>query len=114
MDAWTERRFLPCVSTALTLEYEDVLVRKVGRERRESALQALQALLVRSEHVLIHFTYCPSSPDPSDDLVVDCVLNGHALLVTENVADFKKPARELGFRVVRPRRFLEILEEVEA
>ena len=113
MDSWVDRRFRPCASTALALEYEEVLVRKVGRTRREAALQALQALLERCEHVPIRFTYRPSSPDPGDDLVVDCVLNAQALLVTENMSDFKAPARELGFRVVRPQRFLEILEEVE-
>jgi putative PIN family toxin of toxin-antitoxin system len=113
MDAWAARRFRPCVSTALALEYEDVLVRKVGRVRRDSALKALQALLYRCEHVPIRFTYRPSSRDPGDDLVVDCVLNAQALLVTENVSDFKQPARELGFRVMRPGRFLRLLEEVE-
>lgn len=111
IDAWVERRFRPCVSTALALEYEDVLGRKLGVARRETELKALQALLARSEYVPIRFTYRPSSPDPGDDLVVDCVLNSQAILVTENVRDFRRASRELGFQLLRPDQFLKLLEK---
>lgn len=111
IDAWVERRFRPCVSTALALEYEELLVRKLGEHRRETELMALQALLARSEYVPVRFTYRPASPDPKDDLVVDCVLNSQALLVTDNERDFRGPSRELGFTVLRPARFLKLLED---
>lgn len=111
INAWVERRFRPCVSTALALEYEDVLVRKLGEARRETELKALQALLARSEYVPVRFTYRPASPDPGDDLVVDCVLNSQAVLVTDNERDFRAPSREFGFNVLSPERFLELLEE---
>lgn len=110
MDAWVERRFRPCVSTALALEYEEVLVRKLGEARRESGLRALQALLVRSEYVPVRFTYRPTSPDPDDDLVVDCVNSG-AILVTDNVRHFRAPSRELGFRLLQAAEFIDLLEE---
>lgn len=110
MDAWVDRRFLPCVSTALALEYEDVLLRKLSEERREEGLKALQALLGRSEYVPVRFTYRPASRDPGDDFVIDCVLNGQAVLVTNNVRDFRRASKELGFRVFRPTEFLKILE----
>jgi len=61
-------------------------------------------------------SFGPSTRNPQDRLpyrVIDCVLNAQALLVTENISDFKAPARQLGFRAVRPQRFLEILEEAE-
>ena len=111
MDAWAARRFQPCVSTALALEYEELLIRKLGAERRATAARALQALLARSEYVPIRFTYRPASPDPGDDHVVDCVLNSRAMLVTENLRDFRTAARELGFRLARPTELLTLLEE---
>lgn len=111
LDAWVERRFRPCVSTALALEYEAVLVRKLGEARREGGLRALQALLVRSEYVPVRFTYRPTSPDPEDDLVVDCVVNSRAILVTDNLRHFRGPSRELGFRLLPPGEFIELLKE---
>lgn len=113
IDAWVARRFQPCVSTALALEYQDVLGRKIASPRKEILLKALQALLARSEHVLIHYSHRPSSPDAGDDLVIDCVLNGQAVLVTANVRDFVGPAERLGFEILQPERFLTVLEKAE-
>ena len=53
IDAWAARLFQPCVSTALALEYQDVLARKLRPERADIALRAPQALLVRCEYVPI-------------------------------------------------------------
>ena len=111
LDAWVAGRFRPCVSTALALEYEDVLQRKLGASKGDRARKALQALLARSQYVPIRFTYRPASPDPSDDLVVDCVLNSQSVLVTNNVKDFQRPAQELGFQIRRPPDFLELLRK---
>jgi len=102
IDAWVGRRFRPCVSTALALEYQDVLARKLRPERGDSALMALQALLVRCEYVPIYYSYRPASRDPGDDFVVDCVLNSQAMLITYNVRDFADAARHLGFKVLQP------------
>ncbi|HMB55511.1 MAG TPA: PIN domain-containing protein [Thermoanaerobaculia bacterium] len=113
VDAWVARRFRPCVSTALALEYRSVLERKFGDEKREGAVKALQALLDRCEYVPIRFTYRPASPDPGDDLVVDCILNSRAVLVTANVKDFRRPAEELRFSLFRPEEFLSMLREDE-
>lgn len=91
IDAWADRRFLPCVSTALALE---------------SALMALQALLVRCEYVPIYYSYRPASRDPGDDFIVDCVLNSQAMLITNNVRDFADASRHLGFKVLQPTEFM--------
>jgi predicted nucleic acid-binding protein len=106
IDAWVANRFRPCVSTALALEYQDVLARKLAPSRGNGALMALQALLTRCEYVPIYYSYRPASRDPGDDFVVDCVLNSHSVLVTQNVRDFAAVCRELGFRVFRPSEFL--------
>jgi len=111
VDAWAARRFRACVSTALALEYQDVLARKLSPLRGEAALMALQALLDRCEHVPIFFSYRPASRDPGDDFVVDCVVNGRALLVTNNGRDFLEASRQLGFLVLRPERFLVLLNK---
>lgn len=67
---------------------------------------ALQALLARCEYVPIYYSYRPASRDPGDDFIVDCVLNSHAILVTQNVKDFATASRELGFQVLKPSEFL--------
>ncbi len=105
--------FEPCVSTALALEYWDVLGRKLSPIRGGAALKALQALLARAHHVPIYFRYRPTSPDPGDDMVVECVLNSQSVLVTSNVRDFRTPAREWGFAVLRPSDFLSLLAEAK-
>jgi predicted nucleic acid-binding protein len=110
VDAWVARRFQPCVSTALALEYQDVLASKLSPHRGEKALMATQALLARCEYVPIYFSYRPASRDPGDDFIVDCTLNSRALLVTQNVRDFLPAARRFGFPVIRPAGFMTLLE----
>jgi predicted nucleic acid-binding protein len=110
IDSWVDRGFQPCVSTALALEYQDVLERKLSLARGEAALMAVQALLVRCEYVPIYYSYRPASRDPGDDLVVDCVLNSRAVLVTSNVKDFTEASRRLGFRIFQPSEFVAYLK----
>ena len=111
IDAWVAGTFEPCVSTAVALEYHDVLARKLSPTRGEAAVKALQALLARSRHTPIFFRHRPASPDPGDDLIVDCILNSRSVLVTLNVRDFRTPARQWGFRILRPTDFLRLLTE---
>lgn len=111
VDAWVARRFQPCVSTALALEYQDVLARKLGPARGEAVLMSLQALLKRCEYVPIHYSYRPASQDPGDDFIVDCVLNSRSVLVTSNSRDFVAASRYLGFRLLSPAEFVTALKE---
>ena len=113
LDAWVAGDFQPCVSTALALEYQDVLGRKLGPSRVETALKALQALLARAQYVPIWYTYRPASRDPGDDHVIDCVVNSQSMLITSNIRDFREPARTLRFAVLRPPDFLRVLKEVK-
>lgn len=111
VDAWVGQKFEPCISTALAFEYRDVLARLLSPKRKPHIFGALQALFRRCEYVPIHFTYRPASPDPGDDLVVDCVLNAGAILVTRNMKDFVAPSKRLGFSVLGPAEFLGKLQE---
>lgn len=112
VDAWVAGEFQPCVSTALALEYQEVLSRKLRPTRGEAALMALQALLARSLYVPIRFSYRPASQDPGDDFVIDCVLNSRSILITSNIRDFQGPAKQCGFVVLRPPDFLRLLTEI--
>ena len=105
MDAWAARRFAPCVSTALALEYEEVLGSKIGH-RREQVLLALQALLDRSEFVPIYFLTRPLSPDADDDFLIECAFNASASLVTSNRRDLIAARDVLGIDVLSPEAFL--------
>jgi predicted nucleic acid-binding protein len=111
IDAWVARRFQPCASSALALEYQEVLASKLAPFRGEAALMALQALLARCEYVPIYFSYRPASQDPGDDFIVDCVVNSRSLLVSHNVRDFLAASRQFGFPVLRPAGFLALLEK---
>ena len=102
---------MPCVSTSLALEYEAVLTRGKTTENQRAARMALQALLRRAEFIPILFSYRPQSPDPGDDMVVDCVMNARATIVTSNTRDFRRPAKRLGFTLMTPAEFVTKLNE---
>ena len=105
VDAWVAREFMPCVSTAMALEYEEVLGNRLGVAKRNVALPALQALLARAEFVPIFYSVRPMSPDPDDDFVIDCAFNAGAAIVTHNVKDFRGLEAALGIEVLGPAEF---------
>jgi putative PIN family toxin of toxin-antitoxin system len=111
VDAWVDRKFVPCVSTALAFEYEAVLRRHGSSEKVEDRCRAMQALLARAEFVPVVFSYRPSSPDPSDDFVIDCVMNARAGLVTSNIRHFERASAALGFALWKPTALLAELGE---
>jgi putative PIN family toxin of toxin-antitoxin system len=111
LDRWVDRKFTPCVSTALALEYEEVLTRDKPERQQERMRKVLQALLIRAAFVPVVFSYRPQSPDPEDDMVIDCVMNGRAVLVTSNVRHFRTASRNLGFTTYTPEEFVTALDE---
>jgi predicted nucleic acid-binding protein len=112
MDAWVGRRFLPCVSTALALEYEATLTNKLGDRKRPHALGALQALLDRAEFIPISTRIRPLSPDADDDRIIECAWSAGAPLVTLNRRDLAIAEQVLGIPVISPTEFLKRMEEV--
>ena len=111
IDAWVAKRFVPCVSTALALEYEDVLGRKLGERKRKFPLGALQALFARAEFIPIWTRVRPLSPDPGDDFIIECALNAQACLVSQNLKDLKVAEDVLRIPVLTPTQFLAHLQE---
>lgn len=109
------RKIRPLISTALFLEYEDVLLRAEQRlvtgMNPQDVEGALAALASAAEPVDVHFRWRPQLADPADEFVLEAAVNGGAeALVTHNLRDFESAAAAFKLRVVSPRQLLEEIE----
>ncbi|TRL36480.1 putative toxin-antitoxin system toxin component, PIN family [Methylosinus sporium] len=107
-----KRRLVPLVSTALFLEYEDVLQRPEQREVHgldpSAVSKALKELAALCEPVEPHFSWRPQLSDPADEMVLEVALNGRAdSIVTHNVRDFHQAVPKFGIPVLTPGALLE-------
>lgn len=88
-------------STALMLEYEDILLRpETLTSAGVSALDALgflDGLCAVCRPVTVRVRWRPQSSDSGDDLVIDAAVNGLAdTIATFNLRDLRKPAASFG------------------
>ncbi len=103
--------FHAAVSTALSIEYDDVLHRPgmapgYTADEIEAFIDSICAVSVEA---FIYFRWRPFLPDPKDDLVFECALaSGATHIVTHNVSDFRG-VDPFGVSVVTPGDFLRIL-----
>jgi putative PIN family toxin of toxin-antitoxin system len=111
IDAWFAGLFQVCISDALAYEYLDVLSRKFSPTTWQTVQTVLRTLLEQAAFIPIHYSWRPASPDPGDDLVIDCVMNANALLVTSNIKDFRQAQAELGLSVLTPVKFVALLAQ---
>jgi putative PIN family toxin of toxin-antitoxin system len=107
-----ERRLVPLVSTALFLEYEDVLQRPEQRAAHgldmATVSKALRELAALCEPVEPHFSWRPQVSDPGDEMVLEAAINGRAEgIVTHNVRDFKEAGPKFGIPILTPGMLLE-------
>jgi putative PIN family toxin of toxin-antitoxin system len=102
IDLWLADLLEVCISDALAYEYEDVLSRKLNRQRWQKIQPVLGVLLSHARFTAIYYSWRPTSPDPGDDLVIDCAMNAGAIVVTSNIRDFQKAAESLGLQVTTP------------
>ena len=109
IDAWLARLIVVCVSNTLANEYDDVLSRKLAPERWILLKPLLGKLLIIAEYTSIYFSWRPTSPDPGDDLAIDCAMNAGAIVVTSNIKDFRSARESLGLRVMTPVEFVNVL-----
>src|SRR5436190_11789208 len=91
---------VPLVTTALFLEYEDVLGRAEQRLATglgvEDIRRILAAFASAAEPVEVHFRWRPQLRDPADELVLEAAVNGRAdALITHNTRDFAIAAERL-------------------
>lgn len=114
VEAWLNGLFTACVSTALAYEYEDVLSRKLSPSKWATVKPLLGALLILSEEIIVYYSWRPASPDPGDDLIIDCAMNAGAIIVTNNVKDFQKAKQSLGARIMSPVEFANLLASEES
>jgi len=108
------QRLRPLVSTALFLEYEEVLQRPENRlatgMTAEDVERFLAAFASAAEAVDVHFRWRPQLKDSCDELVLEAAVNGQAgALVTHNIRDFQSAARLFNLRVLLPREMLKEL-----
>ena len=99
------------VSTALCLEYDDVLNRPgMAPGYTPQQIDAfLNSVCSVAEEAFIYFRLRPFLPDPKDDLVFECALaSGATHIITHNVTDFRG-VETMGISVVTPNQFLRIL-----
>jgi putative PIN family toxin of toxin-antitoxin system len=102
-----EREIVPLITTALFLEYEDVLNRPEQRlatgMAKEDVLGFMAALASAAEPVNVHFMWRPQLADPADELVLEAAVNGRAsAIVTHNVRDFLPAALDFNVEVIAP------------
>ena len=98
---------LAVASTALMLQYEDVLLRpetleKAGLSARD-ALDLLDDLCAACLPVAIDVRWRPQSPDAGDDLVIEAAVNGLAdVIATYDLRDLRAPAARFGIPAETP------------
>jgi putative PIN family toxin of toxin-antitoxin system len=102
IDSWVAGLIVVCISNAIACEYEDVLSRKLSEVRWRKLEPLLMHLLSMARYTHIYFSWRPTSPDPGDDLAIDCAMNASAILVTFNVKDFQRAKESLGLPVMTP------------
>lgn len=113
IDAWLAGLMVVCVSNALAYEYDDVLSRKLSKERWNNLQPVLGQLLNVAQYTNIYFSWRPTSPDAGDDMVIDCAMNAGAIVVTSNIRDFRSAKESLGLRVLTPVQFVSLLASGE-
>lgn len=106
VDAWLDEQFRACTSVALEYEYADVLERKLSTRRWQMLKPVLGLLLDLADPIIIYYSWRPASPDPGDDLLIDCAMNAGAMIVTNNVKDMRQAEQQLGLTVMQPNQFI--------
>ncbi len=107
------RRLTMLLTTALLLEYEDVLKRseQVAAHGLPTAAidLVIEQLAALAEPVELHYRWRPQLGDPKDEMVMEAAINSRAdALVTHNIRDFDIAAARFGIRLLRPGAFLEL------
>ena len=62
----------------------------------------LGTLISKTKSTIIYYSWRPTSPDPGDDLVIDCGMNAAAIVVTFNTKDFRRARESLGLQIMTP------------
>jgi len=106
------KKFRPCVSVPLILEYEEVLLRSSERFGKARIEQYLDYICYASEHIQIHFLWRPFLKDSDDDMLLELAVAAEAdYIVTYNIDDFQG-IQKFKVEAIRPQQFLQIIGEL--
>lgn len=102
------------LSVALVLEYEEVLKREsdalhLNYEDVDAVINALAGI---SNRRAIPYSWRPMSHDADDDFLVELALNIRADHIITYDMRHLRILKELGFSVITPREFLELVDEL--
>ncbi|WP_319423211.1 PIN domain-containing protein [Pleurocapsa sp. FMAR1] len=102
IDIWLAGLLEVHISNALAYEYVDVLFRKLSQSRWLKLQPVLTTLISKAKFAPIYYSWRPTSPDPGDDLVIDCGMNAAAIVVTLNIKDFRRAQESLDLQIMTP------------
>jgi putative PIN family toxin of toxin-antitoxin system len=106
------KKFIPCLSVGLILEYEEVLLREFPKLEKAKIKQLLDYLCLASEHTRIHFSWRPSLKDPDDDMLLELAVAAEAeYIITYNGSDFKG-LNKFEPKAIPPKELLELIGEL--
>jgi len=111
IDVWLGGLLKVNVSNSLAYEYIDVLSRKLSSQRWLKLKPVVATLLTKVEFTPIYYSWRPTSPDPGDDLVIDCAMNANAMVVTSNIKDFQRAKIALRLQIMTPKELIIKLAE---
>jgi putative PIN family toxin of toxin-antitoxin system len=102
------------VSVALLLEYEEVLKREsralgLNYEDVDAVVNALASI---SNRRAIPYSWRPLSSDADDDFLIELALNVQSDHIVTYDLRHLRVLKELGFSVITPRQFLEVIGEL--
>lgn len=106
IDSWLADLLEVHISNALAYEYVDVLFRKLSISRWLELQPVLKVLISKTKFTPIYYSWRPTSPDPGDDLVIDCGMNAAAIVITSNIKDFRRAQESLGLQIMTPTELL--------
>jgi putative PIN family toxin of toxin-antitoxin system len=100
-----------CVSVALVLEYESVLLRPrlIPRFSRQDIGKIVDGLCLFADHQQVFFAWRPFLSDPDDDFVLELAVAASAqFIITHNTADFQG-SDSMGVRAITPATALKLI-----
>jgi len=111
-----EGQLIPLVTTAVFLEYEEVLRRPEHRlytgMSDDDVSGFLSAFASAAEPVEVHFSWRPQLHDVDDEMILEAAVNGNAdALITHNVLDFRSAALSFSIPVLTPAELLKELKK---
>lgn len=103
-----EKRVTLLANVPLVFEYEatcSVKAHRVAAGLNETEIRVfLDAVAALIEPVTTYFLWRPQLRDPSDEMVLEAAVNGHAdAIVTFNIRDYGAVPGEFGVDVLQPR-----------